>query len=103
VIAIVAMVVVVAVPLTTSSIKIGRASVQESTVSSVVNSWAGAHGWTVASIDSATEGFVVRVVGPPPEPETASLETALDGAGLGDVPVQLQLVPETQVTLNPTR
>ena len=103
VIAIVAMVVVVAVPLTTSSIKIGRASVQESTVSTVVNSWAGAHGWTVASIDSATEGFVVRVIGPPPEPETASLETALDGAGLGDVPVQLQLVPENQVTLNPAR
>jgi len=102
VIIIIALVIIVAVPLTTTSLSIARTSSQQAAVSEVVGDWATAKGWSVVSVDSSADGFVARVIGPPPTPATDQLQTALADAGV-DSPVQLQLVPESQVTIEPAR
>ncbi len=102
VIIIVAMVLIVAVPLATTSISIARTSSQQAAVSEVVDRWATAHGWSVVSVAPAASGFVVRVIGPPPAPETDQLSKDLADAGVNS-PVQLELVPESQVRIEPGR
>jgi uncharacterized hydrophobic protein (TIGR00271 family) len=102
VIIIVALVIIVAVPLTTTSLSIARTSSQQAAVSEVVDHWATAHGWSVVSVGTSAHGFVVRVIGPPPPPATDQLRAALTDAGV-DSPVQLELVPESQVTIEPGR
>jgi uncharacterized membrane protein len=102
VIIIVALMIIVAVPLTTTSLSIARTSSQQAAVSEVVDHWATAHGWSVVSVGTSAHGFVVRVIGPPPPPATDQLRAALTDAGV-DSPVQLELVPESQVTIEPGR
>ena len=103
VIVVAALVVVVAVPVAATSLSIARTTTQKATVSRVTDSWADTHGWSVVSVTSGADGFVVRVIGPPPEPDTEQLRVALADAGVGDTPIQLELVPETRVIFTPTR
>ncbi|HEU5486251.1 MAG TPA: TIGR00341 family protein [Microlunatus sp.] len=96
-----ALVVVVAVPLTATSANIARTSNQQATVSRVVGDWAAASDWDVDSVTPVAGGFVVRVAGPLPDPDTEPLNRALTDAGLAGVTVRVELVPETRVTLRP--
>jgi uncharacterized hydrophobic protein (TIGR00271 family) len=100
-IVIAALVVVVAVPLATTSVSIGRTSIQQGTLSRVVTAWASASDWSVVSVSPVSDGFAVRVAGPPPDPDTESLNRALSDAGLAGLVVQVELIPERRVTLRP--
>ncbi len=103
VIVVAALVVVVAVPLAITSIRIARTSSEQATISQVAATWAGEAGWSVVSVAPGDDGFVLRVIGPPPAPDPAQLRAALDTAGAGHSPIQLELVPESRVRIEPTR
>lgn len=103
VILIAALVLVVAVPLTATSIRIARTSTDQATLTRVITAWSDENGWDLVSITPHSAGFVVRVGGPPPEPDTDTLEKALADAGLQDVAVQVEMVPASRVTLHPAR
>jgi len=96
---IVALVVIVAVPLTVSSIEITTETLTVSHVTSVASAWASRGGWQVVSVDSEPEGILVRAAGPLPEPDPHALRRDLDADGLRNVHVVLAMVPETQVDL----
>ena len=103
VIVVAALVVVVAVPVAATSLSIARTTTQKATVSRVADGWADTHGWSVVSVAPGADGVVVRVIGPPPAPDTEQLRVALADAGVGDIPIGLEQVPETRVILTPTR
>lgn len=96
-----ALVVVIAVPLTATSVRLAQTTSEQDTLTSVVTRWATPQGWSVASITAGADKYTVRVIGPPPEPDTGQLHTMLRSADLGDLVVELELIPERRVILKP--
>lgn len=96
---IVAAVAVISVPLALTSARIAQTRSTESEVTTLAEAWADRHGWEIVSVDTRPDGVLVRAAGPLPEPETASLTTALGEDGLGDDAVTLQLIPTRSVEL----
>lgn len=96
-----AMVVVVAVPLASTSVGIAISAAHQSRVGEVAHTWAGDAGWRIESVSSTATGVAIHAVGPLPEPSTDLLRRQLDSAGLDGVEVQVVLVPGTDVTLEP--
>ena len=91
--------VAVAVPLAASTARIVNERLTSASVTEVADDWADGAGWEVASVVSRQGMFVVRALGPEPAPDPDELRAELDAAGLSDVDVELQLVPETRVDL----
>jgi hypothetical protein len=89
-----ALLVVVAAPLAVSSVRVARTTSEQNSVSRVVTEWATGNGWSLASLTHDADDYTARVLGPPPEPSTDQLQANLDAAGLGDVVVNIELVPE---------
>jgi uncharacterized hydrophobic protein (TIGR00271 family) len=96
-----ALLVVIAVPLVVSSLRVARTTSEQSSVSRVVTQWATGNGWSLASLTQGADDYTARVLGPPPEPSTDQLQADLTAAGLGDVVVNVELIPEKQVVLGP--
>jgi uncharacterized hydrophobic protein (TIGR00271 family) len=96
-----ASVVVVAVPLTLTSRRITTDALHLQDVTAVATDWAERDGWRLLEAGRVADGYRVRAAGPLPEPRPDSLRRALDRAGLDDVPVELELVPERRITLDP--
>jgi uncharacterized membrane protein len=94
-----ALVAVVAIPLATTSVRLAHSTSQQDALTAVVSRWASRSDWTVTAVSAGADKYSVRVIGPPPEPDTAQLQTMLDSANLGAVTVDLQLVPERRVVL----
>jgi len=93
------LVLVVAVPLAITSVKVARDTVARTQVQGVADDWAERAGWEVISIENR-EGFVVvRTVGPLPAPDPQELRRSLDEQGIADTDVRLELVPEERVEL----
>jgi uncharacterized hydrophobic protein (TIGR00271 family) len=92
-IAIVAGVLVLAVPLAAESQRINTEERNQSDVSSVAHEWAAAHHWEIVGIDSGENGVRVRAIGPPPIPGPQSFRAALDAHGLRSLGVRLELSP----------
>ncbi len=97
---IVTFVVVIAVPLAGSTARIVDERLTVSSVSDVATAWADAAGWEIVTVATRPEGVIVRAYGPLPEPDPSELRGRLDAAGLADVSVRLQLVPEDHVELD---
>lgn len=96
-----ALLVVIAAPLAVSSVRIARTTSEQSAVSRVVTQWATGSGWSLASLTQGADDYTARVLGPEPEPSTDHLQADLTAAGLGDVVVNVEMVPEKQVVLGP--
>lgn len=95
-------VVLVAIPLSYTSQQIATDHLQQGDLDDVVSTWAEQDGWEVDAIQPRDEGgWVVRVAGPEPAPDTTDLRQLLDDGGLRGVPVQVDLVPEVRVLLEP--
>ena len=97
--AIIAALVVIAIPLATTSARIATSRSTESDVSRVAEAWGDRTGWTIVSVTTGPSGVQVRATGPMPEPETTSLRDALIEAGLGDEDVSIQLIPSNTISL----
>ena len=93
--------IVVSVPLALTSARVASTTSQESRVSDLATVWAAKAGWEVASVSTRPDGYLVRVTGPAPSPDTASLDAELTKAGLTNLTVHLQLIPSTSVDLTP--
>jgi uncharacterized hydrophobic protein (TIGR00271 family) len=100
-IAIVLGLVVIAVPLTATSLSISDARTTQSEVTQVADEWADRNGWVIAGITTETDTVLIRATGPLPEPETVTLRAGLDAAGLGDTSVSIDLIPSRNVQLTP--
>lgn len=101
VVIVLALALVVAAPLAVTSIGLARVTTQQAEVSRVVNNWAESQGWSLISISPRPSGFIVRLVGPTPGPDTERLKASIRAAGLESVPLQIELIPETRINLGP--
>ncbi len=89
--------IVVALPVTLISLRINDNRTTESAVRQTAVAWATPAGWKVVSVATEADRTRVRVSGPLPEPDTASLQSALRAAGLGNDRVELELIPSRTV------
>lgn len=93
VVAIVALLAVVTVPLTISSLKIIDDTSDEADVQSAGRDWADTVGWELVGVYTADGRTVARFEGPLPVPDTGRLETALRSRGLPPKEVRVDFVP----------
>jgi uncharacterized hydrophobic protein (TIGR00271 family) len=94
-----AFVALIAVPLAATSQRIAKETVDASKVQTVATAWAEPAGWRIADVQPQGGSIVVQAAGPPPAPNSTALRKQLDTAGLGNVHVQLILVPEYTIDL----
>jgi len=94
-----AMLLVVGVPLTLTSIHVAARSNLEGTVQEVGQKWATGVGWSVTGVSMQGDEAILHVQGAPPAPGTAELETALVAAGIDPDRVTVDLSPVNVVEL----
>jgi uncharacterized hydrophobic protein (TIGR00271 family) len=99
VLVVIALVLVVAIPLTITTTRVVSERLTESDVANVADDWATGGNWRVLTIDVREGAYVVRASGALPSPDPAALRAALDAAGQSSVDIELQLVPEERVEL----
>lgn len=99
VVVIVAMLALVAIPLTVSSIDTGVERLHESTVRSVVGQWADDSGWDLMTIHTHLGQMTVRVTGPLPIPDTDELAGLIAESGVEPSLIEVELVPANTVKL----
>lgn len=91
--------VVIAIPLTATSVRVAHQSLRENTVHGIVQPWATPLGWEVAAVmvDGAT--ITVRLTGSLPLPATDPLIADLTAAGISPDDVHLEFIPAYTVDL----
>jgi uncharacterized hydrophobic protein (TIGR00271 family) len=94
-----AMLVLVGVPLTLTSISIAARSNLEGTVQDAGQDWAATVGWSVTGVSTQGDEVILRVQGTPPVPGTEELEGALVAAGVDPDRVTVDLSPVNVVKL----
>ena len=99
IVVIVAFFVVVGVPLTISTVKISRDGTRETTVRRVTTNWASDVGWDVLDVTSGNTGVTVRLIGPPPLPDTSGLAASFESSGINPNQIVLEFIPKAVVTL----
>jgi uncharacterized hydrophobic protein (TIGR00271 family) len=92
-----ALLVLVAVPLTTSSVLLVQQRSRESDVLTASREWAREHGWEVIGITTLEGKTVVRLAGPLPRPDAASLRDAIAARGVDVADVRAEFVPTERV------
>ncbi|WP_052226969.1 DUF389 domain-containing protein [Microbacterium mangrovi] len=85
--------VIIGIPLVSTSLRVTQQSVLESDIHTAADPWAQAHGWQVASITTNGPDAVVRLTGPEPIPDTSDLETALEQQGVDPADITVEFVP----------
>jgi uncharacterized hydrophobic protein (TIGR00271 family) len=96
---VVATVVVVAVPLFYASAAVARDTRVQYGAAGIVDSWAAAQGWTIATYEVHNQEMKLVAFGPPPSLDAGLLRQRLDEAGYGDVDVTVDLVVGGQRTI----
>ena len=91
------MLVLVAVPLTTSSLLLIEQRRIESDVLTVSRDWAGPQGWEVVGVTTQQGNTVVRMIGPLPVPDAKSLRAALASKGVDVSSVRAEFIPSQSV------
>ena len=97
-----ALVVIVAVPLTSTSVTITHETNREIAVTAAADAWLHGTGWQLESVTTNDAGRTVALFqGPPPYPDTAGLSRQLVAHGVAPRTVQAQFVPRVTVDLTP--
>lgn len=94
-----AMLIVIGLPLSFTSVDIASTSIREAAVREEVDAWTTDAGWRLQSIDYLGRDMTVTLVGPLPIPDTDLLETGLVERGIDVSRVRLVLVPVYEVQL----
>ncbi|MCF2526595.1 hypothetical protein [Yinghuangia soli] len=87
-----AMLLLVAVPLTTGTAAVARDRQLADDAKPVAEQWAAERHWAVNAVDALGGRITVTTVGLPPVPPLADLRTALDKAGMDDADVEVHLI-----------
>ncbi|WP_432089457.1 DUF389 domain-containing protein [Streptomyces sp. bgisy095] len=87
-----AVVLLVAVPLTTGTISVARDRALAVQARPVAERWASAGNWQIASVEARDGVVVIGVLGLPPQPAPTALRVALDRDGMRDADLELHLV-----------
>ncbi|MEV5612419.1 TIGR00341 family protein [Streptomyces sp. NPDC052225] len=87
-----ALLVLIAVPLTTGTIAVARDQALAANARPVAETWASTGTWQIASVDARNGVVVIGVLGLPPEPAPTALRAALDRNGMRDADLELHLV-----------
>jgi uncharacterized hydrophobic protein (TIGR00271 family) len=96
---VIAMVVVIAVPLSGATIRLSQTSQRQANIGRVAQRWAEPTGWLIVQVETGADHATIVASGAEPAPDTATLRTMLDAAGLAGTTVVVHLVPETRVEL----
>ncbi len=99
VVAVVALVVVVALPLAFTSYQVTVRTDTENEVLRIARTWAEPGGWDVLSVTTQAPTIVVRAIGASPAPDADDLRAALDAGGYDQRDVRVEMVPETRTEL----
>ncbi|PXA70400.1 DUF389 domain-containing protein [Cryobacterium arcticum] len=95
-----AMLLLVGIPLTLTSVDVTARSNLEGSVQAVGTAWAETVGWAVTGVSTQGTEVILHVEGAPPVPATADLEKALEEAGVDSDRVTVDLSPVTTVKLS---
>ncbi len=98
---IVAMVLLVGIPLTVSSVKIARDTSEQAEVRDAGQRWAAGVGWELTGVDISADKIIVRFEGPTPLPSTDDLRNLLRAKGVDSGEVTVQLLPRQTIDLEP--
>ncbi len=91
--------VAITIPLAVVSLHVNTIRSTQASVGEVATAWAAEQRWAVVSVTTQPNGVLVRVTGELPEPDTATLQSALDSKGLSGSAVQVELIPSHTVEL----
>lgn len=94
-----AMMLLVGVPLTFTTVSVSSSNVLEGQVNRVAEPWASSKGWAITDITTQGNEVVVRAEGALPVPTTDDLEDELYAAGIDPAKVTVTLVPIYTVPL----
>ena len=86
-------------PLVGLTVQIATDSARESDVRESTQAWADSVEWEVIEVSTTADSVNVRVIGPPPIPETASYRDALVAGGIDPDGVVVEFIPRTVVAL----
>lgn len=92
-----AMLILVGVPLTLSSISIARTTTEENDVHDAGERWADAVGWELVAVATEAGKIVARFEGPTPVPATEALRQLLDEEGVDPAQVRVELLPRATI------
>ncbi|MFI0242295.1 DUF389 domain-containing protein [Streptomyces sp. NPDC016845] len=87
-----ALVLLIAVPLTTGTISITQDRVLAADARPVAERWAADGNWQIASVEARNGIVVIGVLGLPPQPVPTALRAALDANGMREADLELHLV-----------
>ncbi|MFH9728239.1 TIGR00341 family protein [Streptomyces sp. NPDC017254] len=90
--AVVAVLLLVAVPLTTGTVAVARDRALAANARPVAERWAADRSWQIASVEARNGVVVIGVLGLPPQPAPTALRAALDRDGMRDADLELHLV-----------
>jgi uncharacterized hydrophobic protein (TIGR00271 family) len=96
---VVVFVIAISAPLAGSTVRIVKQRQDSASIDQVATQWAGSKGWDVVKVEYTNGRYVIRALGQLPAPAPRDLRKRLNAAGLGDVDVELQLVPEARIEL----
>lgn len=91
-VAVACVVVLVAVPLTTGTIRVAHDRLLAADARPVAERWAATGKWQIASVEARNNVVVIGVLGLPPQPAPTALREALDDHGMRDADLELHLV-----------
>jgi uncharacterized hydrophobic protein (TIGR00271 family) len=99
IVVIAAMVIVVGIPLTVTSVSIAQDTSEQADVHDAGERWAESVGWELVEVDREADRIVARFEGPTPIPSTAELPTILREHGVAPGEVRVELLPRATFDL----
>ena len=94
-----AMVVLVGIPLTATSVSIARDTSEQTDVHDAGERWADSVGWELIAVDTEAGKIVARFEGPTPIPATDELRRLLREHGIDPGHVRVELLPRATIDL----